>query len=53
MYPVRCSFQKSKGMEVIGIDISKDTFDVWNSSTGHNQFVNDKKGFKSFLKTIK
>ena len=40
-------------MEVIGIDISKDTFDVWNSSTGHNQFVNDKKGFKSFVKTIK
>ena len=39
-------------MEVIGIDISKDTFDVWNSSTGHNQFVNDKKGFKSFLKSL-
>ena len=39
-------------MEVIGIDISKDTFDVWNSSTGHTQFVNDKKGFKAFLKGL-
>jgi len=52
MYPVHCSFQKSKGMEVIGIDISKDTFDVWRTSKGHNQFTNDKKGFKAFVKSL-
>ncbi len=39
-------------MEVIGIDISKDTFDVWRTSKGHHQFTNDQKGFKDFVKSL-
>jgi len=39
-------------MEVIGIDISKSTFDVWSKAHGHSQFSNDKKGFKTFRKQI-
>lgn len=36
-------------MEVIGIDISKSTFDAWAPSTGHRSFKNNEKGFTRLL----
>ena len=42
----------SKDNHFYGIDISKDTFDVYSNLTGHHQFTNDVKGFKKFLKLI-
>lgn len=42
----------NKYKETFGVDISKDVFDVHGSSSGHNQFKNDEKGFAVFLKTI-
>ncbi|WP_271394158.1 IS110 family RNA-guided transposase [Aequorivita sinensis] len=42
----------NKYKETFGVDISKDVFDVHGSSSGHNQFKNDEKGFKSFLKIL-
>ena len=35
-----------------GVDISKSFFDVVDQGGKHNQFSNDLKGFKSFLKAI-
>lgn len=40
-------------MEVIGIDVSKQTFDAWTQVKGHQSFENNKEGFKAFLKWIK
>ena len=31
----------SKNKHFFGIDISKDTFDVYNEAAGHQQFSND------------
>lgn len=42
----------NKYKETFGVDISKDVFDVHGSTSGHNQFKNDEKGFISFLKTL-
>ena len=42
----------NKSTIFIGIDISKDVFDVYDPIQGHNQFSNDVKGFKSFIKTL-
>ncbi|MDX2360662.1 MAG: IS110 family transposase [Crocinitomicaceae bacterium] len=39
-------------MKTIGIDISKLTFDVFSEELGHEQFSNDKEGFKAFKKTL-
>jgi transposase len=36
----------------VGIDISKDVFDVYFSEEGHRQFTNDVSGFKSFTKGL-
>ena len=36
-----------------GVDISKSFFDVVDQNGKHDQFSNDVKGFKSFLKTIR
>ena len=36
----------------VGIDISKDTFDVYEPTKGHEKFSNDSVGFKSFKKWI-
>ncbi len=41
-----------KNNEFIGIDVSKDTFDVWNTEFGHLCFSNNAKGFKAFLQQI-
>ena len=43
------SLTKSKSMEVIGIDVSKSSFDAWSKSLGHKSFKNEKKGFASLL----
>ncbi|MFT6127886.1 MAG: hypothetical protein ACJA1Z_003380 [Patiriisocius sp.] len=34
----------------VGSDISKDTFDLYEPSIGHEKFANDIEGFKSFKK---
>ncbi len=36
-----------------GVDISKSFFDVVDQDGNHDQFVNDLKGFKSFLKSLR
>jgi transposase len=36
----------------VGIDISKDTFDVYEPSLGHEKFLNNAEGFKSFKKWL-
>ncbi len=38
--------------EFIGIDVSKDTFDVWSSSYGHLCLDNTKKGFRELKKHL-
>ena len=42
----------TKNSTILGIDISKDTFDVYDQERGHSQFGNDPKGFAAFLKTL-
>ena len=42
----------SKIKEFFGIDISKDVFDVMDSSENHHQFKNDPSGFKAFGKLL-
>ncbi len=42
----------SKNKEFFGIDISKDVFDVVDSSEKHHQFKNDQSGFKAFSKLL-
>lgn len=41
-----------KNKEIMGIDISKDVFDVYSDETGHQSFSNDPQGFKDFLKVL-
>ena len=41
-----------KSNHFIGVDISKDTFDVWNLLTGHHCYSNDLKGFRSFYRLM-
>lgn len=41
-----------KNTEILGIDISKDIFDVYSDQTAHQRFSNDAKGFKDFLKIL-
>lgn len=45
-------FSMNKYKETFGVDISKDVFDVHGSTGGHNQFNNDEKGFRSFLRLL-
>jgi transposase len=42
----------NKSTIFIGIDISKDTFDIYDPMQGHCQFTNNVKGFRSFHKTL-
>ncbi len=42
----------NKVKHYVGIDISKDTFDVFNNRNGHHQYSNDLKGFKLFIKSL-
>lgn len=43
-----------KSKHFIGVDISKNTFDVWDYSTNsHSSFNNDSKGFRLFYKLVK
>lgn len=41
-----------KSTSFIGIDISKDFFDVYNPTLGHRQFSNTVKGFRNFTKVL-
>ncbi len=41
-----------KSKQFIGIDISKDNFDVWFHEKGHLCFDNNTKGFRSFNKSL-
>lgn len=36
----------------VGIDISKDTFDVYNKERGYSRYSNNSQGFSSFIKTV-
>jgi len=36
----------------VGVDISKDKFDVWDSDAGHRSFSNDSKGFRQFARQL-
>ena len=38
--------------QLVGIDISKNTFDVYSSQRGHAQFKNHHQGFRSFVKML-
>ena len=42
----------NKSTIFIGIDISKDVFDIYGPTQGHHQFTNNVKGFRSFLKAL-
>ena len=42
----------NKNTTYFGIDVSKDTFDVWSNESGHLTFSNDARGFKKFIKLI-
>lgn len=42
----------TKNTTILGIDISKDSFDVYDQVKGHGQFINAPKGFAAFLKTL-
>lgn len=42
----------NKSTIFIGIDISKDVFDVYDPIQGHCQFTNNVKGFRSFFKVL-
>ena len=41
-----------KSTKIIGIDISKDTFDIWSEELGHKKFDNSLKGFRLFNKLL-
>ena len=41
-----------KYSELVGIDISKETFDVFSDKTGHGKYQNNKAGFETFLKSL-
>lgn len=42
----------SKVKHYVGIDISKNTFDVFDFENGHRNYSNDLKGFKLFYKSL-
>ena len=42
----------NKNTKFIGIDISKDSFDIWSEKLGHQKFQNNLAGFKDFIKSI-
>ena len=42
----------NKNSTILGIDISKDSFDVYGEAMGHRSFENTMEGFRSFLKVV-
>lgn len=42
----------SEVKQFIGVDISKDSFNVYGCDIGHKKFSNDKKGFKRLMKLV-
>lgn len=43
----------NKNSVILGIDISKETFDVYDELNGHRRYINDTKGFRSFHSSLK
>ena len=43
----------NKNSVILGIDISRETFDVYDGLEGHRQYANDEKGFRSFHSSLK
>lgn len=41
-----------KNNHFVGVDVSKDKFDVWDSKGGHRSFANCSKGFREFAKQL-
>lgn len=41
-----------KAKTIVGVDVSKDTIDVYVSSHGHDQFSNDVEGFRALVKFV-
>lgn len=42
----------NKNSTILGIDISKDSFDVYGEDVGHKSFKNTQEGFRAFLKKV-
>lgn len=42
----------NKNSTILGIDISKDSFDVYGEDVGHKSFKNTQEGFRSFRKVL-
>ena len=36
----------------VGVDVSKDKFDVWDNVAGHRSYPNDSKGYRQFAKQL-
>ena len=36
----------------VGVDVSKDKFDVWDNVPGHCSYPNDSKGYRQFAKQL-
>ena len=42
----------NKSTLFFGIDIAKDSFDIYSESVGYKSYPNTKEGFKLFFKTL-
>ncbi len=36
----------------VGVDVSKDKFDVWDHMDGHRSYPNERKGYRQFVKQL-
>ena len=43
----------NKNSVILGIDISKEAFEVYDELNGHRRYGNDEKGFRSFHSALK
>ena len=42
----------TKNNYFVGVDVSKDKFDVGNNVAGHRSYLNDSKGYRQFFKQL-
>ena len=42
----------TKSIAILGIDISKESFDAFGEALGHKRFANTPEGFRSFYKAL-